>query len=287
MSNPAKKSTVLSPEVTEVKRLLRRHRLHSVCESAHCPNIAECFGAKTATFLIMGTACTRNCRFCNIPSTDTPAPLDSTEPDAIAAAAAELNLRYVVITSVTRDDLPDGGARHFAEAIIAVRKRSPATKVEILTPDFKGDISALAVIADARPDVFNHNVETVPRLYPTVRPGADYHRSLKILSFMKRHGLVTKSGFMVGLGEEDEEIEALLRDLAAHGCDIVTIGQYFRPSHAHLPVVRDYDEDEFRKWRAVGIAMNFREVYTGRFVRSSFHAAEIAEMAGTVRNLRP
>jgi len=283
MFKPLKKSTVLSPDIIEVKRLLRRHRLHSVCESAHCPNIAECFGAKTATFLIMGNTCTRHCRFCNIPSNEKPAPLDPGEPEEIAAAAAELGLRHVVVTSVTRDDLPDGGALHFAKTIEAIRKKSPATKVEILTPDFKGDPVALSSVADARPDVFNHNVETVPRLYATVRPEADYRRSLETISFMKRRGLMTKSGFMLGLGEEDDEIEALLRDLAAHGCDIVTIGQYFRPSLAHLPVVRDYGDDEFARWRTAGLAMGFREVYAGRFVRSSFHAAEVAEHAGTVR----
>ncbi len=279
-----KKSTVLSLDVIEVKRLLRRHRLHSVCESAHCPNIAECFGAKTATFLIMGATCTRHCHFCNIPSTENPAPLDPNEPEEIAAAAAELGLRYVVVTSVTRDDLSDGGALHFAQTIKAIRKKSPATKVEVLTPDFKGNHAALGLIAEARPDVFNHNVETVPRLYATVRPEADYHRSLETISFMKQRGLVTKSGFMVGLGEEDAEIESLLRDLLLHGCDIVTIGQYFRPSLAHLPVVRDYDDGEFTRWRAIGLAMGFGEVYAGRFVRSSFHAAEIAEQVRAHRD---
>ncbi len=272
-----KKTTVLSPQVTEVKRLLRRHHLHSVCESAHCPNIGDCFGKKTATFLIMGNVCTRNCRFCDIGTAARPDPLDPEEPENLARAVAELGLRYVVVTSVTRDDLQDGGAGHFAATIAAVRAVSPATLVEVLTPDMRGDTAALATLADARPDVFNHNVETVPRLYGEVRPQADYRRSLRVLSFMKECGLTTKSGLMVGLGETDEEIRTVLRDLKDHGCDIITIGQYFRPSHAHLPVTRDLTDAEFAALRADGHALGLRELYAGRFVRSSFNAAEVFE----------
>lgn len=272
-----KKTTVLSPQVTEMKRLLRRHRLHSVCEAAHCPNIGDCFGKKTATFLIMGDLCTRNCRFCDIGHAPHPGPLDPDEPEDLARAVAELGLRYVVITSVTRDDLDDGGAGHFAKTITAVRAVSPATLVEVLTPDMRGDISALGVVAVARPDVFNHNVETVPRLYGEVRPQADYRRSLRVLSFMKERGLTTKSGLMVGLGETDDEIRTVLRDLKDHGCDIITIGQYFRPSHAHLPVTRDLNEKEFAALREYGLSIGLREVYAGRFVRSSFNAAEVFE----------
>ncbi|HOW52882.1 MAG TPA: lipoyl synthase [bacterium] len=276
-----KKTTVLSPQVTDVKRLLRRHRLHSVCESAHCPNIGDCFGKKTATFLIMGNICTRNCRFCDIGNTSRPDPLDPAEPENLARAVAELGLRYVVITSVTRDDLPDGGAEHFAKTIAAVSAVSPATLVEVLTPDMRGNPDALGVVADARPDVFNHNVETVPRLYGEVRPQADYRRSLRVLSFMKERGLTTKSGLMVGLGETDDEIREVLHDLKVYGCDIATIGQYFRPSHAHLPVTRDLTEEEFAALRAYGLSIGLREVYAGRFVRSSFNAAEV--FAATTR----
>ncbi len=279
MSERLKKTTVLTPAVIEVKKLLRRYHLHSVCESAHCPNIAECFGKRTATFLIMGSSCTRACRFCNIAPVEHPAPLDPQESELLARATVEMGLRYVVITSVTRDDLPDGGAHHFARTITAIRTHAPDTKIEVLTPDFQGNREALALVAAARPDVFNHNVETVPRLYPTVRPQADYHRSLEVISFMKVQGLTTKSGFMVGLGETAEEIALLLQDLAAVGCDIVTMGQYFRPSRDHLPVVRDYTEEEFAHWRETGRAIGFREFYAGRFVRSSFNAAEIAERA--------
>ncbi len=272
---PRKKTTVLSPEIHAVKRVLRRHHLHSVCESAHCPNIADCFGKGTATFLVLGNTCTRDCRFCNISHAEQLAPPDPEEPENIARAVAELGLRYVVITSVTRDDLPDGGAGHLARTIAAVHARSEGTCIEVLTSDMQGDPAALAIIADARPDVFNHNVETVPRLYETVRPQADYRRSLRVITFMKERRLATKSGFMVGLGESDEELRTLLDDLYAAGCDIVTVGQYFRPSHAHLPVDRDLTEEEFEKLRAYGISVGLREIYAGRFVRSSFNAAEL------------
>lgn len=270
-----KKTTVLSPQITEVKRLLRRHHLHSVCESAHCPNIGECFGKKTATFLVLGNTCTRDCRFCNISHAEQLASPDPEEPENIARAVAELRLRYVVVTSVSRDDLPDGGAGHLARTIAAVRAKTAGTLIEVLTSDMQGDPAALAVIADARPDVFNHNVETVPRLYEAVRPQADYRRSLRVITFMKERGLTTKSGFMVGLGESDGELREILDDLRAAGCDIVTIGQYFRPSRAHLPVERDLTAEEFAALRAYGLSIGLREVFAGRFVRSSFNAAEI------------
>ncbi len=270
-----KKATVKSPFVAPVKAVLRRHHLHSVCESAHCPNIGDCFRKKTATFLIMGNVCTRNCRFCNIGCTTKPEPLDAAEPSNLARAVAELALAYVVITSVTRDDLADGGAAHFAETIAAVRAAHPQTKIEVLTPDFKGSHRALDIVAAASPDVFNHNLETVPRLYDSVRPEADYQQSLQVLGYMHAAGLITKSGIMLGLGETRDEIIALMRDLRSTGCVILTIGQYFRPTHAHLPVVREVSEAEFAELAAEGRALGFSEVYAGRFVRSSFNAAEV------------
>ena len=275
-----KKSTIKSPFVAPVKRILRAHGLHSVCESAHCPNIGDCFKKGTATFLILGNTCTRNCRFCNIGTTTSPLPPDPQEPEQLAAAVAELQLKYVVVTSVTRDDLPDGGAGHFAEVIRQLRAKHSSILVEVLTPDFQGNEQALAVVAAERPDVFNHNVETVPRLYDAVRPQADYRQSLEVLRVMKqRHHLVTKSGLMTGLGETIDEIKAVMRDLRDVSCDILTIGQYFRPSPDHVPVEKDYTADEFEQLRHYGLSIGFLEVYAGRFVRSSFNASEIREQA--------
>ncbi len=275
-----KKSTIKSPYIAPVKRILRKHHLHSVCESAHCPNIGDCFKKKTATFLILGDTCTRNCRFCNIGTTTAPLPPDRDEPQRLADAVAELGLTYVVITSVTRDDLPDGGAQHFANVIKELRKRSPHSLIEVLTPDFQGNKKALATVANERPDVFNHNVETVPRLYASARPQADYHQSLAVLEEMKiTHSLVTKSGVMTGLGETMDEIKAVMRDLRDVSCDILTIGQYFRPSPEHLPVEKNYTEQEFTELREYGLSLGFLEVYAGRFVRSSFNAGEIRKEA--------
>lgn len=270
-----KKSTVKSPFVTPVKKILRKYHLHSVCESAHCPNIGDCFKKKTATFLIMGNQCTRNCRFCNIQHSENIALPDEMEPVNLANAVKELGLSYVVITSVTRDDIKDGGAGHFAKVVGKVKETSPDTVIEVLTPDFHGSRKSLDIIADSGIDAFNHNVETVFELYEKVRPEADYHRSLDVLTYMKRKGHITKSGIMVGVGETIEQIKELMRDLRDAGTDIMTIGQYFQPTKEHLEVEKDYTNDEFELIRKYGMEIGFREVYTGRFVRSSFNAKEV------------
>jgi len=270
-----KKSTVKSPFVAPVKKILRKYHLHSVCESAHCPNIGECFKKKTATFLILGNSCTRNCRFCNIKhSENIPLP-DPHEPENLAKAVRELNLSYVVITSVTRDDLEDEGASHFKKTVEAVKISSPDTLVEVLTPDFGGKKKLLDIIAQSRINVFNHNLETVFSLYEKVRPQADYFRSLEVLSIMKRKGFITKSGIMLGVGETVDEVYELMRDLRDAGTDIMTIGQYFQPTKEHLAVEKDYKEAEFRMFEKYGLSIGFKEVYAGRFVRSSFNASEI------------
>ncbi len=278
MSEFKKKSTIKSPFVAPVKKVLRKYHLHSVCESAHCPNIGECFKKKTATFLILGNKCTRNCRFCNIEHNEKLLPPDPDEPENLAKAVSELGLSYVVITTVTRDDLPDGGAQHFADIIEAIRQTSENTDIEVLTSDLQGDTDALNIIAKASPDVFNHNLETVERLYDKVRPQADYHRSLDVLLYMKKKGFITKSGIMTGVGETVEEIKELMRDLRDAGCDIMTIGQYFQPTKDHLEVEKDYSEDEFKELRNYGLEIGFSEVYAGRFVRSSFNAKEVHDI---------
>ncbi len=270
-----KKSTVKSPYVAPVKKILRKYHLHSVCESAHCPNIGDCFKNKTATFLILGDKCTRNCRFCNIERSGNIPPPDREEPENLAEAVKELGLEYVVVTSVTRDDLDDGGAEHFAKVVERVKQMSSKTVVEVLTPDFKGSKKSLDTIARSGIDVFNHNMETVLGRYDVVRPEADYFRSLEILLYMKRKGFTTKSGLMVGVGETFEEIEELMRDIRDAGCDILTIGQYFQPTKQHLPVIRDYSDSEFKELEKYGRELGFKEVYSGRFVRSSFNASEI------------
>jgi lipoyl synthase len=254
-----------------VRRVLETGRLHTVCESARCPNGNECWNAGTATFLILGTACTRGCRFCAVAS-GPPAPPDPGEPSRVADAAARLGLRHVVVTSVTRDDLPDGGAGAFAATIGAIRARAPGATVEVLVPDFAGDPDALAVVLAARPDVLNHNVETAARLYPCVRPGADYRRSLALLRRAGEAGLRAKSGFMVGLGESPGEVVGLLHDLREAGCAHVTIGQYLQPTRAALPVQRYYAESEFDGFAARARALGFARVDAGPRVRSSYHA---------------
>jgi len=253
--------------------------LHTVCQSASCPNIGECFSRKTATFMILGDTCTRSCGFCGVRH-GAPSPLDPEEPRRVAQAAAQLGLKYVVVTSVTRDDLPDGGASHFAETISWIKAGIPGAKVEVLVPDFGGDAVALKSVLDAGPFVLNHNVETVPRLYPIVRPAADYRRSLKLLETAKKAepSIYTKSGFMVGLGESKEEVEGVLQDLRSAGCDIVTIGQYLRPSKANLPVVEYLPPARFDEYKAIGDALGFRYAASGPFVRSSYHAEDIAEV---------
>ncbi|MDD3651369.1 lipoyl synthase [Immundisolibacter sp.] len=263
-----------SPNFQRVKTLLRSNALHTVCEEASCPNIGECFSKGTATFMIMGHKCTRRCPFCDV-AHGAPDPLDQTEPAHLADAVATLGLKYVVITSVDRDDLPDRGAGHFAACIRAVRERSPATTIEVLVPDFRHRIDvALEILASAPPDVFNHNIETVPRLYAAARPGADYAGSLELLKRCKAllPDLPTKSGLMLGLGETDDEVLAVMADLRAHGVDMLTIGQYLAPSPHHLPVRRYVPPETFAELAARGRAMGFVNVASGPLVRSSYHA---------------
>ena len=259
---------------TEVKRILREKKLHTVCEEASCPNIGECFGHGTATFMIMGDLCTRRCPFCDV-AHGRPNPLDAEEPRHLGETIAALNLKYVVITSVDRDDLRDGGAGHFVECIRSVQELSPQTKIEILTPDFRGRLDRALEILDAGPpDVMNHNLETVPRLYKAARPGSDYAHSLQLLKqFKARHPQVpTKSGLMVGLGETNEEILEVMRDLRAHDVDMLTVGQYLQPSKHHLPVTRFVHPDEFRMFEDEARRMGFVNSACGPMVRSSYHA---------------
>lgn len=264
------------PTYEKVRTLLSKSRLHTVCQEAQCPNLWECFSRQTSTFLIMGSSCTRNCRFCAV----THGPLDlpdPNEPARIAAAVQSLELNYVVITSVTRDDLPDGGAGHFAGTIKAIRKRIPSTLVEVLIPDFQGNKNALQTVIAAHPDVLNHNLETVPRLYPSVRPGADYHRSLLLLKRVKHYNasIPTKSGLMLGLGEFPAEIEKTLQDLLKANCSILTLGQYLQPSREHIKVERFIPPAEFDKWKKIALEMGFAEVASGPLVRSSYHAKSL------------
>jgi lipoic acid synthetase len=262
------------PGVGRIKQILRERSLSSVCEEAMCPNLGECFSHGTATFMIMGDICTRRCPFCDV-AHGKPQPLDTDEPRKLAEAIHEMGLKYVVITSVDRDDLRDGGAAHFADCIDAVRALTPHTTVEVLVPDFRGRMDiALEVFAGHPPDVFNHNLETVPRLYRQARPGADYGWSLDLLErFKTLHPQVpTKSGLMLGLGEQRDEIEAVMRDLRAHGCDMLTLGQYLQPSRDHLPVDRYVTPQEFDDLRQVGEDLGFSNVASGPMVRSSYHA---------------
>jgi lipoic acid synthetase len=271
----------VGPEVQRIKSILREHRLSTVCEEAACPNLGECFGGGTATFMILGDICTRRCPFCDV-GHGKPNPLDPEEPANLARAIAELGLRYVVITSVDRDDLRDGGAGHFAACIDAVREHSPGIQVEILVPDFRGRMEpALDVLSQTAPDVFNHNLETVPTLYREVRPGANYAWSLRLLQeFGRRNPEVpTKSGLMVGLGETREQLLATLDDLRAHDVRMITIGQYLQPSRAHLPVQRFVHPDEFAEYRDYGYRIGFRHVASGPLVRSSYHADQQARGA--------
>jgi lipoic acid synthetase len=256
-----------------IKRLLGRYRLHTVCEEARCPNIGECFNAGTATFMILGDVCTRSCGFCAVTS-GRPGEVDHLEPLRLARAVSLLGLDYVVITSVTRDDLADGGAGIFAACVRAINDDSPCCRVEVLVPDFLGDWRSLAAVVDAGPFVLNHNVETVPRLYPRVRPKARYGRSLDLLAKVKElePTMLTKSGLMLGLGESEAEVMTLMADLCAAGCDLVTIGQYLRPSQKHLPVERFYRPDEFERFVERGRELGFRHVEVGPLVRSSYHA---------------
>jgi lipoyl synthase len=266
----------------EIKQILRESNLHTVCEEASCPNIGECFGKGTATFMIMGDKCTRRCPFCDV-GHGRPDPLDPDEPRNLAQTIARLKLKYVVITSVDRDDLRDGGAQHFVDCIRATRELSPGTTIEVLVPDFRGrDDRALEILKAAPPDVMNHNLETIPRLYREARPGSDYAFSLQLLKKFKalHPGVPTKSGLMVGLGETDDEILQVMRDMRGHGIDMLTIGQYLAPSTSHLPVRRYVHPDTFRMFEAKALEMGFSHAAVGAMVRSSYHADQQAHAAG-------
>lgn len=266
----------------EVKRILREHELHTVCEEASCPNIGECFGKGTATFMIMGDKCTRRCPFCDV-GHGRPDPLDPREPEHLAGTIAALGLRYVVITSVDRDDLRDGGARHFVECIRAVRAAAPQTRIEVLVPDFRGRLErALEILVEAPPDVMNHNLETVPRLYRQARPGGNYAHSLELLRQFRAlvPGVPTKSGLMLGLGETDDEILQVMRDLRANDVDMLTLGQYLAPSAHHLPVQRYAAPELFARFERAARALGFAHAACGPLVRSSYHADRQAHAAG-------
>ncbi|MFN7694212.1 MAG: lipoyl synthase [Burkholderiales bacterium] len=268
----------------EIKKILREHNLHTVCEEASCPNIGECFGGGTATFMIMGDKCTRRCPFCDV-GHGRPDPLDVDEPRNLAKTIGALQLNYVVITSVDRDDLKDGGAQHFVDCIRETRAASPSTKIEVLVPDFRGRLDrALEILKAAPPDVMNHNMETVPRLYKEARPGSDYEFSLSLLSRFKEAvpHVPTKSGLMVGLGETDEEILQTMRDLRAHNVDMLTIGQYLAPSGHHLPVRRYVHPDTFKMFEQEAQKMGFSHAAVGALVRSSYHADRQAHQAGAI-----
>jgi len=268
----------------DIKRILREHKLHTVCEEASCPNIGECFGKGTATFMILGDLCTRRCPFCDV-AHGKPLPPDADEPVNLAKTIAALNLHYVVITSVDRDDLRDGGARHFADCIRSVRKLSPQTRIEALVPDFRGRLEiALDILSTDPPDVMNHNLETVPRLYKQARPGADYRNSLKLLKDFKSRfpNIPTKSGLMLGLGETDGEILEVMRDLRDHHVDMLTLGQYLQPSSYHLPVLRYAEPALYKMFEQWALEMGFLHAACGPLVRSSYHADEQAHEAGLV-----
>ncbi|MCK4742953.1 MAG: lipoyl synthase [Sulfuriflexus sp.] len=263
-----------APEVERLKKLLREQQLHTVCEEAACPNLGECFAHGTATFMIMGDICTRRCPFCDV-AHGRPKPLDEDEPTKLGETIANMGLKYVVVTSVDRDDLRDGGAGHFVACIDEVRKQSPNTKIEILVPDFRGRMDvALALLEQAPPDVFNHNLETVPRLYKQARPGSDYAWSLNLLKRFKQAypDVPTKSGIMLGLGEELDEVEQVMRDLREHGVNMLTLGQYLQPSRYHLPVARYVTPEEFDKLGEIARDLGFDNVASGPMVRSSYHA---------------
>jgi lipoic acid synthetase len=276
-----RKSRTHPESVHNLKVELRKKHLHTVCESARCPNMHECFDRGAATFMILGNLCTRGCGFCSVPKAKHPGALDPEEPENVARMASEMKLRYVVITSVNRDDLPDGGSVHFAATVRAVRRALPEARVEVLTPDFCGDLNAVARVLDAEPHVFNHNMETVPRLYKTVRPQANYRQSLDVLRFAKQYRAecLTKSGAMVGLGETREEVEQLLRDLQATGTDVATLGQYLQPTRRNLRVTEYVTPVQFDAYRDYGLAIGFKMVFSGPLVRSSYMADLVNDKA--------
>lgn len=258
-------------DVRRMRELVHSRQLHTVCESASCPNIGECWGRGTATFMILGDVCTRNCRFCDVPPGQ-PSPPDPDEPRRVAEAIHALHLRHAVITSVTRDDLPDGGAAAWAEVILSVRAENPGCRVEVLVPDFQGDEPALQRVFAARPDVFGHNLETVPRLYPAARPQAIYARSLRVLRLAKDAGLLTKSGVMLGMGETQDDLLAVMQDLRQAGCDVLTLGQYLKPTPLHLLVARYWTPEEFDALRGIAEQLGFAHIESGPLVRSSYRA---------------
>jgi lipoic acid synthetase len=280
---------IRSPDVgkmQEIKRMMDQLQLHTVCESAHCPNVGECFGNKTATFMIMGDVCTRNCAFCAVHHGKASS-LDQGEPDNLATAVALLKLQHIVITSVTRDDLPDGGASHFAAVVRAVQQKVPESSIEVLIPDLAGNEQAIATIVAAKPHVLNHNVETVPSLYSKVRPQADYERSINLFRQVKHKdpGMVTKSGLMLGLGETMAAITAVMKDLQAAGCEILTLGQYLRPSPEHIPMERYITPEEFAEYRRIGLEQGFHVVLSNPLVRSSYYAREAYREAIALKQL--
>ncbi len=271
-----KKRLPAGPEMEQTRQIVERYHLNTVCSSALCPNRGECYAKGTATFMILGTVCTRSCRFCAVPGGQ-PSPPERSEPERVAAAAREMGLRHVVVTSVTRDDLEDGGAAQFAAVISALREIDPQMTIEVLVPDFGGHDESIRTVLDAGPDVFNHNIETVPSLYPLARPQASYRRSLNVLRRAKklRPDILTKSGIMLGLGERREEVEGVMRDLREVACDILTIGQYLSPSHEHLPVAEFIQPTEFDRYQRLGLEVGFGAVASGPFVRSSYNAREM------------
>ena len=271
------KRGIIDTEKTKfVRGILKKHNLNTVCDSARCPNKGECYAKNTATFMILGKICTRNCRFCSI-DVNIPEAIDSKEPQLVATAIKELGLNYAVITSVTRDDMPDGGADHFAKTIYEIKKLTPEVKIEVLTPDFQGDKEAINKVIQAKPEVFNHNIETIKRLYPVARPQANYERSLDFLTYIKKQSpeIYTKSGFMVGLGETYEEIKELLCDLKKHNCDIVTIGQYVQPTKKHLKVEKYYTPEEFDNLKQDAIKIGIKYSISSPLARSSYKASDL------------
>lgn len=271
------KKGIIDTEKTKfVRKVLKEHNLNTVCDSARCPNKCECYAKNTATFMILGKNCTRSCRFCSVDDS-MPEEVNLNEPYNVAKAVKELGLKYSVITSVTRDDLPDGGAGHFANTIYEIKKLSPEVKIEVLTPDFQGDKEAINKVISAKPEVLNHNVETVKRLYPIVRPQADYERSLEFIKYAKETSpeIYTKSGFMIGLGETDEEITELLQDLKCHNCDIVTIGQYIQPTKNHLKVEKYYTLEEFENLKDIALKIGIKHPISSPLARSSYKASEV------------
>lgn len=279
MTSPRKpewlKKRVNTAALTEMEKMLRSLNLHTVCEGANCPNRGECFKNKTATFMILGNICTRNCRFCDV-CKGAPTPVDPEEPENVATAADKLGLKHTVVTSVTRDDLPDGGSAHFAETIRALKKRMPSSTVEVLIPDFQGSKDALQTVIDARPEIINHNIETVPSLYNTVRPMAKYDRSLELLQRVKQltTGIYSKTGIMVGLGETKDEVLQVMDDLIGVGCELLTIGQYLQPSKDHLPIKEYITPEQFEEYKRIGLKKGFKYIASGPFVRSSYNAIE-------------